>query len=127
MNIGRIFGVGGGSAEPVGDSTSDEQTVSAEPGDESQAGADEASVVAKYRQLTASLPDLVPELVRGETIEEIDASAEDARRAFRQIKNRIVEGVESRVPVGNPARSSADFEASLLKPEDKIAMGLRGK
>ena len=88
-----------------------------------------AEVVARYRDLVASAPDLVPGLVRGESVEEIDASAVEARRAYAEISKRVAEQywVGASVPTGNPARSAQDTYAETLKPEAKIALGLRGR
>ena len=81
--------------------------------------------VSRYRELVASGPGLVPEMVRGNTIEEIDASAEAARRAYSEIGRHIAEVHEREVPTGNPARSAATVGAEGLRPEAKIALGLR--
>src|SRR5688500_12934063 len=88
-----------------------------------------ADVITRYRELAASAPDLVPELVRGETVEEIDASAAEARRAYAEISKRVAEQywVGAAVPIGNPARSAQGTYAETLKPEAKIALGLRGR
>jgi hypothetical protein len=86
-----------------------------------------ARAVARYREVVASGPDLVPELVRGDTIEEVDASVTAARQAYSNLSQRIAQAHEAHVPTGNPARSSADAVAASLKPEAKIALGLRGK
>ncbi|HUP27057.1 MAG TPA: hypothetical protein VM409_01375 [Chloroflexia bacterium] len=86
-----------------------------------------ASAVARYRDLVASGPGIVPEMVGGETLEEIDASVEGARRAYEEISRRVTEQLEQRIPAGNPARSSTAAGAEWLKPEAKIALGLRGK
>jgi hypothetical protein len=102
-------GAGGGSGE-AGDPTT--------PNPQSDA-------VVRYRELVASQPGLVPEMVRGETVEEIDASAMEARRAYSEISRRITEQFERAVPPGNPARSSADVGVERLKPESKIALGLK--
>lgn len=84
-----------------------------------------ALAVGRYRQLVASQPGLVPEIVRGNTIEEIDASAELARQSFNEISRRLTQQYESQVPRGNPARSGNDAIYEGLKPEAKIALGLR--
>ena len=83
--------------------------------------------VRRYRELVASMPGLVPEMVRGETIEEIDASAEVARRSYGEITRRIAEQYERDIPTGNPARSSNTAAYDNLKPEAKIALGLKRK
>ena len=84
-----------------------------------------AVAVERYREAVSSMQGVVPELVRGDTIEEIDASAAASRQAYAAISRRIAEAHESLVPAGNPARSSADMAAAALKPEAKIALGLR--
>lgn len=81
--------------------------------------------VGRYRELLASMQGLVPEMVQGDTIEEVEASAEIARQTYATISRRIAEQQEAHVPVGNPARSSADLAAANLTPEAKIALGLR--
>ena len=86
-----------------------------------------SAAVARYRELVASGPDLVAEMVRGDTIEEIDASVEGARRAYDDISRRVAEQFERHLPTGNPARSGSAAGVEWLKPEAKIAMGLRGK
>ena len=84
-----------------------------------------ASVLERYRELMAAQPGLVPEMVRGNTVEDIDASAEEARRAYDDISRRIAQQFERAVSPGNPTRSSADIGVDSLKPEAKIALGLR--
>lgn len=83
------------------------------------------AAVTRYRELVASQPGLVPGMVRGETIEEIDASVTEARRAYEEVSRRVAERYEREVPPGNPARSSADIGVETLKPEAKIALGLQ--
>lgn len=97
-----------------------------EPGSGADAGGDAlAVVVRRYRELVAQQPGLVPEIVRGGTIEEIDASAELARQSFNEISRRLTEQYERQVPRGNPARSDNSAMYDSLKPEAKIALGLR--
>src|SRR4051794_10869974 len=97
----------------------DEQIVS--PVDQSadavQPQADDplAHAVDRYRELVASGPGLISEMVQGSTIEEIDSSASAAREAYAQISRRIAMEHEAQVPSGNPSRS---YEAAArnLKP-----------
>ena len=84
-----------------------------------------AQAVVRYRELVAASPDLVADMVRGDSIEDIDASAEAARRAYSDISRQIAQSYERAVPPGNPARSATSPEANTLKPEAKIALGLR--
>jgi hypothetical protein len=84
-----------------------------------------AQAVARYRDTIAATPHLIAEMVQGSTIEEIDASAEVARQAYADVSRRIAMQHEREVPAGNPARSGSTVGAEALKPEAKIALGLR--
>ena len=86
-----------------------------------------AEAVSRYRDLVASQPGLVPEMIHGSTIEEIDTSAQAARQAYHEVTRRIAAAHEAQIPAGNPARSQMDAHTSTLKPEAKIALGLQGK
>lgn len=77
--------------------------------------------------MVASGAGLVAEMVRGNSLEEIEASAQAARHAYEEISKRIAQSYEREVPTGNPARSALALGAEALKPEAKIALGLRGK
>ena len=88
--------------------------------------ADAEAAVERYRAAAlAAEPTLPPELVSGESVEELEASLDAARRAVAQIRERLAaEDVESArgFPVGSPARrgpGTADMTAS-----EKIAYGL---
>ena len=83
------------------------------------------AAVTRYRELVASQPGLVPGMVRGETLEEIDASVTEARRAYEEVSRHVAGRFEREVPPGNPARSSTDIGVETLKPEAKIALGLQ--
>lgn len=86
------------------------------------------SAVARYRDaVLAAEPDLPPELVTGETLEELDASLDAARWAVAQIRERIGVGDEpgeagSGFPVGAPARSGPTTAG--MTAAEKIAAGL---
>ena len=106
------------------------------PGQQGENGVDErlaaaeaqaAAAVTRYREIIAASPDLVGDMVQGSSIEEIDSSAEAARQAYAAISRQIVQRHEQAVSPGNPARSSSTAGAEALKPEAKIALGLRGK
>ena len=81
--------------------------------------------VARYREMVAASPGLVADMVRGDSIDAIDASAEAARRAYSEISRQVAQSYERNVPAGNPARSGSTLGADALKPEAKIALGLR--
>jgi hypothetical protein len=99
-----------------GDEETTERLVAAE------AMAQEA--LARYRDLVSLGPGLVAGMVQGDTVEEIDRSAEAARQAYQQISRQVVEQYERQVPTGNPARSAGSVGAEGLSPEAKIALGL---
>jgi hypothetical protein len=99
-----------------------------EPTPEERAVAAEAvaeQAVARYREMVAASPGLVADMVRGDNIDAIDASAEAARRAYSEISRQVAQSYERNVPTGNPARSDGTLGADALKPEAKIALGLR--
>jgi hypothetical protein len=84
------------------------------------------AAVARYREaLLAAEADLPPDLVQGETLEELDASVSAARQAVAQIRARV--SAEARenargFPVGAPARTPHSSRA--LSSAEKIAAGL---
>jgi hypothetical protein len=86
-----------------------------------------AQAVSRYRDTIAAAPGLITEMVQGNTIEEIDASAEAARQAYNEVSRRIALQHERELPTGNPARSGSTVGAEALKPEAKIALGLRSR
>ncbi|MPZ98707.1 MAG: hypothetical protein GEU80_05075 [Dehalococcoidia bacterium] len=83
------------------------------------------AAVARYREaVLASEPDLPPELVRGETLEELDSSLASAREAVAQIRQRLVDASAPRgFPVGAPARGA--HRAGGMSAAEKIAYGLQ--
>ena len=67
---------------------------------------------------------IVPELVMGSTVEEMDGSVEVARRAFDAARAATLAEVASApVPAGNPVRQGAVVEG--MSPIEKIAYGLK--
>jgi Lon protease-like protein len=84
-----------------------------------------ASAVAKYRAaVLANAPHIPEELVKGETVEEIDASLEMARGVVARVRQQLEADAEAnKVPTGAPARTSQNLSA--LSPAEKIAYALR--
>ena len=78
----------------------------------------------KYRDaLLAGRPDVPPDLVSGETVEEVDQQLEAALRMVAQLRSHLESQAQAlRVPTGAPARRAADLSA--LSPGEKIAYGL---
>ncbi|HEX77492.1 MAG TPA: hypothetical protein G4O03_03650 [Dehalococcoidia bacterium] len=84
--------------------------------------------VARYRSLLlASAPDVPQELVKGETVDEVEASFQAARELVERIRQKLEAKLAGgRVPAGAPARSGPDL--STLSPREKILYGLtRGR
>jgi hypothetical protein len=84
------------------------------------------SVLERYRAaMLAAEPALPPELVQGETLEELDASVAAARAAVGEIRARLAsEGAsaERGFPVGAPARGGPTTAG--LSSSEKIRRGL---
>ena len=69
---------------------------------------------------------LVPELVTGDTPEQLEASVAHARAAWDRATEAAKQALRAdRVPAGAPARNGADPSAEGLSPLGKIARGLR--
>lgn len=80
---------------------------------------------AKYRQIVLSgSPEVPEELVKGETVEEVEASFANARQMVERVKQGL-EGKQQRerVPTGAPPRSPLDVSA--MSPQEKIVYALR--
>lgn len=88
---------------------------------------DLASVaVARYREaVLAAEPDLPPEMVRGESIEDVDASIAAARTMVARVRERVEarRPSERGFPAGAPARESS--ARGNLTARQKIAAGLQ--
>ncbi len=94
-------------------------------GDEATAVREQLTLaVGKYRiAVLASAPDVPEDLVKGETIEEIDSSLERARGMVAKIRKQVeAEAAGRKVPAGAPPRSRPDL--SSLSPGEKIAHAL---
>ena len=82
------------------------------------------SAAEKYRQaVLASRAEVPPDLVGGETVEEVDRQLESALRMVAQLKSHLESQAQAqRVPTGAPARRAPDTTA--LTPTEKISYGL---
>ncbi len=85
------------------------------------------AAVARYREaVLAAEPALPPELVGGESLEEVDAAVEAARRAVAQIREQLAQESEQTAtrgfPAGAPGRLGPTTEA--MSATEKIAFGL---
>lgn len=82
------------------------------------------SAAEKYRQaVLAGRTEVPPDLVSGETVEEVDQQLEAALRMVAQLKNHLdAQAQAQRVPAGAPPRRAAD--TTTLTPTEKISYGL---
>ncbi len=84
------------------------------------------AAVGRYREAAlAAEPELPPELVSGQTVEEVDASLAAARRTVAAIRQRLADEAEPSMrgfPAGAPARLGGSTEG--LSASEKIARGL---
>jgi uncharacterized phage infection (PIP) family protein YhgE len=85
------------------------------------------AAVGKYREaLLTAAPEVVSEMVGGESIEEVDATMERARQTVLQVRERLESQAQvGRVPTGSPPRTAPDLSA--LSPIEKIRLGLGQK
>ena len=82
------------------------------------------SAAEKYRQaVLATRTEVPPDLVSGETVEEVDRQLEAALSMVAQLKSHLDSQAQAqRVPTGAPARRAPDLAA--LSPTEKISHGL---
>jgi hypothetical protein len=83
--------------------------------------------VGKYRTtLEKENPDILPELIGGESVEELDGSLEKAKVLTDKVKKGLEEKAkEIHIPTGAPERASMDIES--LSSTEKIKEGLNRK
>ena len=102
-----------------------EQGISSRDGDLAAIKESLSGAVAKYRAaLLATAPEIPAELVKGESIDEIDASLEQARGIVSKVRQQLESEVEAnKVPTGAPERTQQDLSA--LSAAEKIAYALK--
>jgi len=83
-----------------------------------------SSAAQRYRALILAGASEVPEeLVKGETLEEVDASFTAAQQMVAKVRRQLEATAQAeRVPAGAPTRTPPDFGA--LSPQEKIAYAL---
>ena len=86
-----------------------------------------AQAVSSYRALVVQAnPDVLDELISGDSIEAINQSVEHAQRFIFKVKQGLeAEAARTRVPVGAPQRTLPDLSA--LSPREKIRYAIGGK
>jgi hypothetical protein len=83
--------------------------------------------ITGYRlMLINNNPDILPEMITGETIESLDNSLNKARELTGKIKAKLEEKTTAeRIPAGSPPRSPPDTDS--MSSEEKIRYGLSQK
>ena len=85
---------------------------------------DLSQAVAAYKELVGQdNPGQVAEMVKGNTIAEINASLKNARELVSKVRQEVgAENARVKVPAGAPPRTSADLSA--LSAREKIRFGI---
>jgi chromosome segregation ATPase len=85
---------------------------------------DLSQAVVAYKELVGQAnPSPVAEMVKGNTIAEINASLKGARELVSKVRQEVgAENARVRVPAGAPQRTSADLSA--LSAREKIRFGM---
>ena len=86
-----------------------------------------AEAVASYQALVVeSHPEVLAELITGDTVEVINESLREAQTLIGKVRQGLeTEITLAKVPAGAPERTSPDLSA--LSPREKIQYGLGGK
>jgi hypothetical protein len=100
------------------------------PARQGQAETSPAVDAGRLRELVLRAhPEAIPELVQGETLEELEASAKLASEVYRRIAESVREAVAREaagsIPAGQPGRQTFLVNIEALSPAAKIAEGLR--
>ena len=86
-----------------------------------------AQAVASYKALVVKTnPEVLAELITGDTIDAVNESLGNARALVDKVKRAIEEGaLKAKVPAGAPQRAPLDLSA--LSPREKIQYAIGGK
>jgi hypothetical protein len=79
--------------------------------------------LAAYSALLRAQPDLIPELVGGATLAEVEASAAAARAAYAGVRERVLQAAQAPVP---SAQAGAAAAHSPVRGFAAIAAGVQG-
>jgi len=85
------------------------------------------AAVSKYLGMAKALNPAIPEhVIRGSTVEEIDASITEGKTIVEAVKTAMAaEASQTKVPAGAPARGGISVEG--MSPREKIAYGIQQK
>ena len=86
-----------------------------------------AEAVASYRAIVVQAnPEVIEELIEGETITSVDESLEKAKALVSKVRQGVEAEISlAKVPVGAPERTSPDL--STLSPQEKIRYAIGGR
>ena len=86
-----------------------------------------AEAVASYKTVIVQAnPDVIEELISGDTVESIDESLEKAKSLIGKVRQGLETEISlARVPAGAPERRSPDLSA--LSPREKIQYAIGGR
>jgi septal ring factor EnvC (AmiA/AmiB activator) len=77
----------------------------------------------RYRAaLLQSAPELPPELVHGESADDLDRSLTTAREIMARAREQVQAQAAAHIPAGSPVRGAPDIES--LSPTEKIRLGI---
>jgi len=94
-----------------------------QPDEATEAGEDAAMDLDGVRELILkAYPEIVPELLAGDSVDGLLASVPAAREAYTRIATEIHEQAPAPIPTGSGRRAPIDPEG--LSPESKIRAGL---
>jgi len=86
------------------------------------------AVTAYARLASAAVPGILPEMVTGETIEEVDASLARARSLIERVREEIEAGLtHEAVPAGAPPRQTAPVTGFTAAEKIRYAVSRAGR
>jgi chromosome segregation ATPase len=72
--------------------------------------------------LLQTAPEVPPEMVQGDNVDELDHSLAAARQIVARVREQVQTQTASRVPAGSPVRSGVRVDS--LSPAEKIRLGV---
>lgn len=77
----------------------------------------------RYRAaLLQAAPDVPPDLIQGESVDDLDRSLVTAREVVTRVREQVQTQAASRIPTGSPIRGTP--ELGTLSPTEKIRLGI---
>ena len=83
-------------------------------------------VAARYRAVLQQVaPDVPPDLIQGESVEDLDRSLSAVRDVVARVREQVQAQAAARIPAGSPVRGAPDLGS--LSPAEKIRIGIAEK